>query len=104
MRLKMYQKRKDFLEGQLEAEASRLSNQARFILEKCSGELVVENKKRKTIVEELLKKGYDPDPVKSWRNRILLDESQVDGDEDTQEEEEEEGAAAKKKPAENSGM
>lgn len=103
VRLKMYQKRKDFLEGQLEAEASRLSNQARFILEKCSGELVVENKKRKTIVDELLKKGYDPDPVKTWKDRIQIDEAQ--GGEDTQEEEEEEeGAAVKKKPAENSGM
>lgn len=39
LRLKMYQKRKDYLEGMLEAEAKRLSNQARFIMEKCDGKL-----------------------------------------------------------------
>merc|ERR1712029_34546 len=41
-----YVKRKAFLEGMLGADAAKLSNQARFIIEKCSGELVVENKKK----------------------------------------------------------
>ncbi|KAF2905293.1 hypothetical protein ILUMI_00887 [Ignelater luminosus] len=49
--LKMYEKRKDYLEGFLEAEAAQLCNQARFIVEKCSRDLVVENKKRKTIAD-----------------------------------------------------
>lgn len=100
VRMKMYQKRKDFLEGQLEAEASKLSNQARFILEKCSGELVVENKKRKAIVEELIKKGYDPDPVREWKERIKVEEATDGGDEDIQEEDEAPG----KKKSGDSGM
>lgn len=45
LRLSYYGKRKDYLSGILKAESSRLSNQARFILEKCDGTLVVENKK-----------------------------------------------------------
>lgn len=102
--MKMYQKRKDFLEGQMEAEASKLSNQARFILEKCSGVVVVENKKRKTIVEELLKKGYDPDPVKAWKERIQLDEAQEGGEEDTQEEQEENTSTTQKKSTGESGV
>ena len=36
-----------YLEGVLGAEAAKLSNQARFILEKCSNQLVIENKKKK---------------------------------------------------------
>lgn len=74
LRLNLYVKRKDYLEGMLEAEASKLSFQARFILEKCNGDLVVENKKRKTIIDDLLKVGYLPDPVKEWKERQAIDE------------------------------
>ncbi len=101
LRLDYYQKRKDHLEGMLEAEALRrvglewkmllletidlpqfshfthfavfqisnsffffrLSNQARFILEKCDGSLTVENKRKKAMVDELQRKGFDSDPV-----------------------------------------
>lgn len=97
LRLKTYQRRKEFLEGMLEAEAAKLSNQARFIMEKCSGTLVVENKKRKTIVDELLKRGYAPDPVKEWKKAMLEEEDAAD--EEGQEEEEEQTAASSKKKA-----
>ncbi|KAJ8915854.1 hypothetical protein NQ315_004668 [Exocentrus adspersus] len=93
LRLKMYQKRKEFLEGMLQAEAAMLSNKARFIMEKCSGELTVENKKRKTIVDELLKRGYAPDPVKEWKQRNKEEE-----DEEPPEEEESQEEDEKKKP------
>ncbi|KAF2905680.1 hypothetical protein ILUMI_00490 [Ignelater luminosus] len=99
LRLKMYQKRKDYLEGVLEAEAAKLSNQARFIMEKCSGDLVVENKKRKTIVEELIKRQYAPDPVKVWKSSLKEDDDEEELEEDTQEEEEFEASGSKKKPA-----
>merc|ERR1711913_67275 len=56
---------------------------------------VIENKKKKDIVSELLKRGYDPDPVKAWtkvqdRERALEEErdeevsEQEDEDQDTQ--------------------
>lgn len=91
LRLNMYQKRKDYMEGALEAEASKLSHQARFILEKCKGELMVENKKRKTIVDELIKRGYPPDPVKEWKKR--MEEAEEEAAEDELEEEEDESAS-----------
>lgn len=97
LRLKTYQRRKEFLEGMLEAEAAKLSNQARFIMEKCNGTLVVENKKRKTIVDELLKRGYAPDPVKEWKKAMLEEEDAAD--EEGQEEEEEQTTTSSKKKA-----
>ncbi|KAJ8715927.1 hypothetical protein PYW08_013212 [Mythimna loreyi] len=69
LRLKYYARRKEYREGQLQAEADKLSNQARFILEKCDKGLVVENKKRKVMVEELIKRGYAPDPISEWKKR-----------------------------------
>jgi DNA topoisomerase-2 len=49
------------------AEAARLSNQARFILEKCDGTVKVENKKKQVMIDELARRGYDSDPVKAWK-------------------------------------
>lgn len=91
LRLEYYNKRKEYLVGQLTAQADRLTDQARFILEKCERTLVVENKKRKVMIDELIKRGYRPDPVKEWQQRInQQDEDEADDDD----EEEEEGAAA----------
>ena len=67
LRLKMYEKRKKYMEGALGAEACKLSNQARFILEKCDGTLKIENKKKKLMIDELARRGYDSDPVTAWR-------------------------------------
>lgn len=63
----MYHKRKAYLEGILEAEAAKLSNQGRFIIEKCDGSLIIENKKKKDMIAELVRKGYDSDPVIAWK-------------------------------------
>ncbi|KAK8401478.1 hypothetical protein O3P69_001004 [Scylla paramamosain] len=80
LRLQYYEKRKAYLVGFLEAEACKLSNQARFILEKCDGSLVIENKKKKDTIAELQRKGYDSDPIKSWKKlqdlNALLEEQQ----------------------------
>ena len=60
LRFEFYGKRKQYLEGMLEAEALKLSNQARFILEKCDGSLVIENKKKKVMIADLIRKNFDP--------------------------------------------
>ena len=39
VRLEMYQRRKEYLEGMLKAESARLTNQARFVLEKIQGKI-----------------------------------------------------------------
>ena len=41
VRLDLYRKRKEWLEGQLEAESARLDNQARFIVEKIEGKIII---------------------------------------------------------------
>ena len=89
VRLEYYHKRKAFLEGMLGADAQKLSNQARFIIEKCEGSLVVENKKKKVMIAELQRKGYDPDPVKRWKKtqeEEALSETESDSDADLGEE------------------
>ncbi|XP_049810564.1 DNA topoisomerase 2-alpha-like isoform X1 [Schistocerca nitens] len=84
LRLNFYGKRKAYLEGMLQAESLKLSNQARFILEKCDGVLVVENKKKKVIIEELKTRGYDADPVRQWKLKqdkdALLEENSNEDD------------------------
>lgn len=98
LRLEFYGKRKDYLIGQLTAQSDRLSEQARFILEKCERTLVVENKKRKVMIDELIKRGYRPDPIKEWQQRIKMeDDANVDDDEEEDEEEEEATTSTVKK-------
>ncbi|XP_011135016.1 DNA topoisomerase 2 isoform X1 [Harpegnathos saltator] len=82
VRMDTYHKRKDYLEGVLQAEAAKLSNQARFILEKCDGTLVIENKKKKDMIAELVRRNYESDPVVAWklsqnREQVLEDQEEV---------------------------
>ncbi|XP_040186944.1 DNA topoisomerase 2-alpha isoform X2 [Rana temporaria] len=67
LRLRYYGLRKDWMLGMLTAEASKLSNQARFILEKIEGKIVIENKPKKELIQMLVQRGYDSDPVKAWK-------------------------------------
>uniref|UniRef100_A0A3P9BTL4 DNA topoisomerase 2 n=1 Tax=Maylandia zebra TaxID=106582 RepID=A0A3P9BTL4_9CICH len=67
LRMKYYVLRKDWLAGMLGAESAKLSNQARFILEKIQGTLVIENKPKKELIRMLQQMGYDSDPVKTWK-------------------------------------
>lgn len=90
LRLQYYVKRKAYLVGMLEAETSKLSNQARFILEKCDGSLVIENKKKKDMIAELQRKGYDSDPVKAWKKvqdlqAALEEEQEIDEEQEAEE-------------------
>lgn len=96
LRLEYYEKRKIYLEGMLQAEADKLSNQARFIKEKCDGKLVVEKKKRKVLIDEMIKRGYKPDPVKEWKIQIKADDAEDFGDDEEVEEEEEKPGKSKK--------
>uniref|UniRef100_A0A3Q3VN89 DNA topoisomerase 2 n=1 Tax=Mola mola TaxID=94237 RepID=A0A3Q3VN89_MOLML len=67
LRMKYYVLRKDWLAGMLGAESAKLTNQARFILEKIQGTLVIENKPKKELIRMLQQMGYDSDPVKAWK-------------------------------------
>uniref|UniRef100_A0A4W5PMD1 DNA topoisomerase 2 n=1 Tax=Hucho hucho TaxID=62062 RepID=A0A4W5PMD1_9TELE len=66
LRLHYYKLRKDWLVGSLGAEASKLSNQARFVLEKIEGKITIENKSKRDLIRMLVQKGFDSDPVAAW--------------------------------------
>ena len=39
-------------------------------MEKCDSRITVENKKKRAMIDELLEKKYDSDPIKAWRREI----------------------------------
>jgi len=87
LRIEYYDKRRKYLVGMLQAEANKLSNQARFIKEKCDGKLVIENKKKKLMIEELVTKGYESDPIKAWKKAIERSANDYESDSEFESEE-----------------
>ena len=97
LRSKRYDIRKEYLEGQLKAEAAKLTAQARYITEKISGKLVLEDKPLKEIIAFLQKTKYPSDPVKEWKlerkkieqgeDAVLADEEAAGGESSSDEEE-----------------
>lgn len=82
-RLEFYVKRKDILLNKMRKELKVLANKARFVEEVCKGELVVSNRKRTELLNELSERGYDLYPK---------DEKKVDEDEENSEDDVEESA------------
>uniref|UniRef100_A0A8B9HAY4 DNA topoisomerase 2 n=1 Tax=Astyanax mexicanus TaxID=7994 RepID=A0A8B9HAY4_ASTMX len=83
LRLHYYKLRKDWLVGSLGAESAKLSNQARFVLEKIEGKISIENKSKRELIRMLVQRGYESDPVAAW-NRAqekALEEEDRDGNE-----------------------
>lgn len=78
VRLTKYQERKEFLLGMLEAECAKLENQARFILEKIDGKVVIENRSKRDVVTTLVERGFRSDPVKAWKTQINRNEMNDD--------------------------
>ncbi|XP_058477066.1 DNA topoisomerase 2-alpha [Solea solea] len=85
LRMKYYVLRKDWLVGMLGAENAKLTNQARFILEKIEGTLVIENKPKKELIRMLQQMGYDSDPVKAWKEAQEKNEEQMEEGEEEEE-------------------
>ncbi|XP_036407893.1 DNA topoisomerase 2-alpha [Megalops cyprinoides] len=92
LRLNYYGLRKDWLVGMLGAESAKLSNQARFILEKIQGTLVIENKPKKELIRMLQEMGYDSDPVKAWKQAQEKASQMEDSTEAGEEENEEDNS------------
>ncbi|EFX81307.1 hypothetical protein DAPPUDRAFT_317722 [Daphnia pulex] len=77
VRLKLYEKRKNYFSGYLQAISKKLSNQFRFVCEVIDDVLIVFNKGNILEVEDLRHRNYDPDPVSVWKrtnNRKVTDE------------------------------
>uniref|UniRef100_A0A8C9SQ77 DNA topoisomerase 2 n=1 Tax=Scleropages formosus TaxID=113540 RepID=A0A8C9SQ77_SCLFO len=79
LRLHYYKLRKDWLIGMLGAESAKLSNQARFVLEKIEGKLSIENKSKKDLIRMLVQRGYESDPVAAWNKAQEKDNEDSDG-------------------------
>ncbi|PIA48452.1 hypothetical protein AQUCO_01400799v1 [Aquilegia coerulea] len=64
LRLEYYEKRKKYLVYNLEKEQLKLENKVRFILAVVKGEIIVSNRKRMDLCQELRQNGYTPFPKK----------------------------------------
>nr|XP_057917582.1 DNA topoisomerase 2-alpha [Doryrhamphus excisus] len=91
LRMKYYGLRKDWLLGILGAECAKLTNQARFILEKIQGTLVIENKAKKELIRMLETMGYASDPVKAWKQSQEKNEDEEDDEQEQAPEEDTSG-------------
>ncbi|KAL2079872.1 hypothetical protein ACEWY4_023665 [Coilia grayii] len=83
LRLHYYKLRKDWLVGSLGAEAAKLSNQARFVLEKIEGKLSIENKTKRDLIRMLVQRGFESDPVLAWtkaQEKALEEDAGSDSD------------------------
>uniref|UniRef100_A0A671L189 DNA topoisomerase 2 n=1 Tax=Sinocyclocheilus anshuiensis TaxID=1608454 RepID=A0A671L189_9TELE len=81
LRLHYYKLRKDWLVGSLGAEAAKLSNQARFVLEKIEGKISIENKSKRDLIRMLVQRGYESDPVAAWnkaQEKVCEDTAMLD--------------------------
>ncbi|KPM01383.1 DNA topoisomerase 2-alpha-like protein, partial [Sarcoptes scabiei] len=101
VRLEFYVKRKKYYEGMLEAEALKLENQARFILEKNDKKIIMENIKKKDFINVLIQRKYDSDPVKAWRLKYNIDFDNKAQEEDNENEGEDEEQATDGKSKES---
>ncbi|XP_037557472.1 DNA topoisomerase 2-alpha [Dermacentor silvarum] len=88
-RIEGYKKRKAYMMGLLSAEAKKLENQARFILEKIDNQIKIENRRRKEMIQTLRERGYDPDPIVEWKKQQAQQEDKQDSQDDEEEEKEE---------------
>uniref|UniRef100_A0A7E4ZZX8 DNA topoisomerase 2 n=1 Tax=Panagrellus redivivus TaxID=6233 RepID=A0A7E4ZZX8_PANRE len=92
-RKQIYLDRKAFLEGILQAQSDRLSEQARFIMLKIENKIHIENKKKAAIIDQLVKLNFPPDPVKIWKENQRKKELEACGEANLEEEEENEEEA-----------
>ena len=60
LRLSYYRKRKEYMLDQMTFELTRLENKVRFVTEIIEGKLVVQNRKKVQILEELKSRDYTP--------------------------------------------
>ncbi|XP_075742142.1 uncharacterized protein LOC142795288 [Rhipicephalus microplus] len=76
--------------GLLSAEAKKLENQARFILEKIDNLIKIENRRRKEMILTLRERGYDPDPIAEWKKQQTQQEDKQDSQDDEEDEDKDE--------------
>ncbi|CAI7573297.1 unnamed protein product [Penicillium glandicola] len=78
IRLKYYERRKQFQLNDLQRELEKLSNQARFVQMIIDGKLVISKKKKPVLVAELKEKGFKPIPKVAEAAKMGEDEPVVE--------------------------
>ncbi|KAH9403955.1 DNA topoisomerase 2-beta [Tyrophagus putrescentiae] len=90
VRMKLYEERKRYYEGLLQAEVLFLDNQVRFIREMNGGIIKMEKVKEAALTRQLIARNYDSDPVKAWKRQYAPEDEakkKKDGEENDAEEE-----------------
>lgn len=87
VRIKFYEKRKQWMLAQLQRELDKLTNQARFIQYIIDGKLVISKKRKAQLVDELREKDFKPIPkssdiAKQGKTTSLAQEEDESEDED----------------------
>lgn len=82
VRLRLYQKRKGFIAEKITSDYKKMDNKVRFILEVISGAVVINNRKKVDVLEDLRAKGYAPFPKPKPTRAKSLAALAVDGDSD----------------------
>ncbi|KAI1831092.1 hypothetical protein DTO006G1_7841 [Penicillium roqueforti] len=90
VRLKYYERRKQFQLAELQRDLEKLSNQARFVKMIIEGKLVISKKKKPVLITELKEKGFKPiakvaEAAKMGEDEPVVEEGEEELDEtDTQ--------------------
>ncbi|MCJ1386739.1 DNA topoisomerase 2 [Xylographa soralifera] len=93
LRIKFYEKRKEYQLSEFNKELERLTNQARFIQMIIDGKLVVSKKKKKVLVVELKQKGFKAFPKTVDASKEGESEPVLENEEDNDENVETEASA-----------
>ncbi|KAK1937919.1 DNA topoisomerase 2 [Phytophthora citrophthora] len=81
IRLEFYDRRKKSMLQKLQDQIKLLSNKARFVLSVVEGKLIVNNRKKQELLEELVAEGYDQIVPKSKKKANNDDSNESDDDE-----------------------
>jgi DNA topoisomerase-2 len=82
LRLDRYRQRKTWLEGKLQAESDKITQQARFVLEMYNGSIIFQKKSKSQMIGILKDHKYPGDPVSAWKLRVSTDTNE-EQDEDS---------------------
>ncbi|EKV07062.1 DNA topoisomerase 2 [Penicillium digitatum] len=88
VRLKYYERRKQFQLSNLQRELEKLSNQARFVQMIIDGKLVISKKKKPVLITELKEKGFKPiakvaEAAKMGEDEAVVEEGLEEGEDES---------------------
>ena len=69
-RRKIYSNRREYIIGMLKAECEKLENLARYIDDKSMFEFIGTRPQLKALIQRLIDRGYEPDPVRRWKKSL----------------------------------